>query len=275
MLKPIVKAVFAAAMEYTGLERLRDAVWEQHNRHPAAILCFHRVLDDIPEDAITISARRFEAIIRAVARKYRVVPLQFLVDCIRTGRPWPRRSVAISFDDGYLDNARVAAPILTRYGVPATFFVLPGLLGTDTVLPWDRHLAGRARWMTWEDVLSLQCQGFDIGSHTMTHMDLGTVPSQTIRNELTESKSILETSLSREITLFAYPFGGPANINEEALSLVREAGYACCFSAYGGLLRGRVDPFRIPRVPINNWFRHLVDIDFELRLLAPWLWGRR
>jgi peptidoglycan/xylan/chitin deacetylase (PgdA/CDA1 family) len=69
-----------------------------------------------------------------------VVPLEDGLEALAAGRRLPPRSVAITFDDGYRDNLDVAVPILEHLGLPATFFLVPGLLSGD-VRPWWEVLA--------------------------------------------------------------------------------------------------------------------------------------
>ena len=69
-----------------------------------------------------------------------VVPLHDALHALAAGRPLPPRAVAITFDDGYRDNLEVAAPVLEYLGIPATFFLVPGILSAD-VRPWWEVLA--------------------------------------------------------------------------------------------------------------------------------------
>jgi peptidoglycan/xylan/chitin deacetylase (PgdA/CDA1 family) len=69
-----------------------------------------------------------------------VVPLQDALEALAAGRPLPPQAVAITFDDGYRDNLDLAAPLLEDLGIPATFFLVPGLLSGD-VRPWWEILA--------------------------------------------------------------------------------------------------------------------------------------
>jgi hypothetical protein len=64
-----------------------------------------------------------------------VVPLEDALEALAAGRPLPSRAVAITFDDGYRDNLDLAAPLLQDLGLPATFFLVPGLLSYE-VRPW-------------------------------------------------------------------------------------------------------------------------------------------
>jgi peptidoglycan/xylan/chitin deacetylase (PgdA/CDA1 family) len=70
---------------------------------------------------------------------------------LREGLPPPRNAVAVTFDDGYRDNAEIAAPVLARYGIPAAFFLTTSLISTSQV-PWFcrvRHAFARTRKKEW------------------------------------------------------------------------------------------------------------------------------
>lgn len=104
-----------------------------------SILIFHRVLAQ-PDPMLSgdVDAARFEHLMRLVAHSFRVITLGEALAHLTRGR-LPRRSLVITFDDGYADNARVALPILRRHGLRATFFVSTGFLDggrmwNDTVI---------------------------------------------------------------------------------------------------------------------------------------------
>lgn len=104
-----------------------------------AILIFHRVLPQadllFPDEP---DVRRFDALMSWIAAWFNVLPLGDAVERLRRG-DLPARAAAITFDDGYADNLLHAAPILKRYGLPATFFIASGFLDggrmwNDTVI---------------------------------------------------------------------------------------------------------------------------------------------
>lgn len=107
-------------------------------------LVFHRVSAEpdpiFPEE---IDAPRFERICSWLAQTFNVLPLDEAIRQLGQGR-LPPRAMAITFDDGYLDNLEVAAPILRRHGLCATFFIATGFLDggrmwNDTVIEAVRH----------------------------------------------------------------------------------------------------------------------------------------
>jgi peptidoglycan/xylan/chitin deacetylase (PgdA/CDA1 family) len=94
-----------------------------------SILIFHRVVPEpdalFPDEP---DASRFETQMRWVQSWFNVLPLSQAVDLLRAGN-LPARALSITFDDGYADNEEVAAPILARLGLSATFFISTGYLG--------------------------------------------------------------------------------------------------------------------------------------------------
>ena len=84
--------------------------------------------------------RGLERQLAFLARRCTVVPLADGLRALDQDDPLPPRAVALTFDDGYRDQLELAAPMLARLGLPATFFVVPGLLD-GTARPWWEQLA--------------------------------------------------------------------------------------------------------------------------------------
>ncbi|HXK23404.1 MAG TPA: polysaccharide deacetylase family protein [Myxococcota bacterium] len=223
-------------------------------RRTGVIVAFHRVNDRTAGDALTRSRRDYERFCRFFRTHFDVVALSEIVSRLERDES-VEGLLAITHDDGYLDNYEHAAPILQKLGLPATFFVTTRFLGSDTVPVWDEHLQQRLAWMTWDHLHELSSAGIDIGSHTCSHADLGRVTGEEAQRELTESRRELERELGRTVDLFAYPFGGAKNMLPENVKCVRQAGYRCCLSCYGGLAPDGTDPFELPRVPISMWYQ--------------------
>lgn len=98
----------------------------------AVILMYHSVADERLskwiDPANHVPADIFEYQIDFLAKKRNVIPLAELVEIIRRGDTPPAGTVVITFDDGYLDNLTIAAPILARYHMPATIFLPTGYI---------------------------------------------------------------------------------------------------------------------------------------------------
>lgn len=98
--------------------------------------------------------------LRMLRRLANVVPLGMALERLEVGDRLPQRTVAITFDDGYRDNLRHAAPLLRDLRLPATFFLVPGLLSGSVrawweVLAWAFTCTDSTR-LSWEgDILAV------------------------------------------------------------------------------------------------------------------------
>jgi peptidoglycan/xylan/chitin deacetylase (PgdA/CDA1 family) len=235
-------------------------------RSTMVIAAFHRVNDRLATDGLTCSSAKFEAFCRFFRKHARVVALSEQVAGCRQGKDMSG-TVSITLDDGYLDNFENAARILRSLQLPATFFITTGFIGSRVIAPWDAHLQQQPGWMTWDHVRSLVSQGFEIGSHTHTHIDMARVDRETIRGELEVSKQRIQQELGSSVQLFAYPFGGPEHISDDARALVLDAGFSCCVSSYGGVNGVGASPYHLKRIPIaGEWFTTPEQFGFEFAL---------
>ena len=101
------------------------------------ILRYHSVCADAqtrPEyvgSSISVPAKLFEAQMARLHRKYRCLTLDEIVDHVARRRPLPPRTVAVTFDDGYLDNYELALPALVKHRVPSTIYLVSSTLTHD------------------------------------------------------------------------------------------------------------------------------------------------
>ena len=157
-------------------------------------------------DGLSVSRADVRTLLRFLQPPLPVISLRSLVDRLERGDTLDRH-LAITFDDGYRDNFEIAAPILERLSLPATFFLVSQWIGSDVVPWWDRELGVRHPWMTWDQARELRRRGFDIGAHTRTHANLGEVRGDVAREEIAGARRELERQLGEPVDLFAYPYG--------------------------------------------------------------------
>lgn len=132
-----MKGAAARALTWSGVVRAAESL-----RPPElAILAYHRVLPladarDLPFPEMVMPRDLFEAQMAHLSRRYRLLDLVEAVHRLQAGE-LPERAVAVTFDDGYRDNYDYAWPILKKYGVPATFFVVTGAVDGQVKLWWE------------------------------------------------------------------------------------------------------------------------------------------
>jgi peptidoglycan/xylan/chitin deacetylase (PgdA/CDA1 family) len=256
--KKLLKSLAGRGLHHSGLHR-------RALRETGVIVAFHRVDDRVAGDALSVGVDAFDRFCQFFRRHYDVISLGDLVTRLERGVD-VAGSLAITFDDGYLDNYENAAPILRRLDLPATFFVTSDFIETETVAWWDAEISPPPPWMNWKQVRALADWGFEIGGHTRTHANLGEISGDAATKEIAGGRSILEKKLDRDVDLFAYPYGRVDAMAEENRDFVREAAFRCCVSCHGGLVTNRSDPFRLHRVPINGWFADPYQFGLEVVL---------
>lgn len=237
----------------------------RHAGTAMTIVAFHRVNDQLPDDDLTCSPAKFAEFCEFFVRHFRIVRLSEQIEACRQGLNMGG-TLSVTFDDGYADNFTVAVPILKRFGIPATFFVTTGFIGSTTIPPWDNQLRVPQAWMSWDQLRELSAQGFEIGSHTDQHLNLAASAPTVIRADLAMSRDKLHSELGAPSGLFAYPFGGDGDISDSSRELVREGGFDCCLSCYGGLNSINSDPYHLRRIHIGEWFMspHQFLLEFVL-----------
>ena len=210
------------------------------------VVLYHRVSDEV-RDNLTVGVEQFERQMTLVNKYFRPIDLTTLL----SSRSIPRSRtpmVAISFDDGYHDNYANAVPSLLRHRIPAAFFVSTGIVNSELAFPHDdRRGNAPIGKMSWNQLREMRALGFDIGSHSVNHIDCAAESEAVVRDELQRSKADLERELGLSSVVFAYPYGGRQHMTPQRLDLVRQAGYAGCLAAYGGTNLRRVDPFNVMR----------------------------
>ena len=178
-----------------------------------------------------------------------------------------KRYAALTFDDGFLNVLDNAVPELVRRNIPATIFVVAGLLGKSP--SWDTFGADYIR--SERLISAAQLQGLPrdlitIGSHTTSHAWLPALTAEQARQEINGSRDQLRALLDREIELFSFPFGA---CNQELIEVCREAGYTRVFTIIPRLAFSDPTEFVTGRTEANpnDW-----PIEFRLKLFGAYRW---
>ncbi len=124
---------------------------------------------------------------------YTTITVSQLADVLLHGGALPERPVVITFDDGMEDVYTTAFPIMQRYGFVGTFYLVVTYIGGGGVVTIDQ-------------VFEMIHAGWEIGTHSMTHVSLVTYASQ-MNYQLVESRAWLEKTFGVPVDTVAYPFG--------------------------------------------------------------------
>jgi peptidoglycan/xylan/chitin deacetylase (PgdA/CDA1 family) len=174
--------------------------------HRVSIIAYH-ALDEGP-GPICMPAKRFERQVRALHEAGCVaLTLGQVVEHVQAGRPFPERSIALTFDDGYRSVHRTALPLLAELGFPATVFPVTGHLGGHNA--WDAASlrAPELPLVTEAELGELVSAGWEVGGHTHTHRALPSLCPDEVMAELERSRAVLEDLSGCRVRTFAFPYG--------------------------------------------------------------------
>jgi peptidoglycan/xylan/chitin deacetylase (PgdA/CDA1 family) len=178
------------------------------------------------------------------ANGYRVVSVAEFVEWLQLRRQLPRKTVVLTFDDGYRSFREHAYPVLKELKFTATLFVYTDYVGT-----------GRNA-LNWDDLKALTAEGFDVQAHSKSHGDLrrGDHESDTqyhrrLQAELVEPPRVLARSLGRPVGFLAYPYG---RVDDAVLARVKEQGYLAAFTVRRESNPSFVDVLRISRSQVYS-----------------------
>jgi peptidoglycan/xylan/chitin deacetylase (PgdA/CDA1 family) len=120
-----------------------------------------------------------------------------------------KKPVLINFDDGYESVYHYAYPIMKKYGYKGILFIITDKIENDPT----------RMYMNKDQINELLKEGWEVGSHTITHPNLNTISIDNISEEIVHSKTVLETMFGIQVISFAYPYG---LFNKKLLNLVRD-----------------------------------------------------
>lgn len=246
----------------------RYAWWKRavDYRYPR-ILMYHMIRDAIPGkkfNSLRVAPRAFEMQIRYLYDQG--WHSHTMAEAIAQKESLPRKSVVITFDDGYQDNLTNALPILKKYGFKATIYLVNDRHDRD----WSGYRKAKNEGaglkdepkLSDDEVSELLNSGLiEIGAHTLTHANLKNLHEAESHREICTSKEQIEAQFQTDCQSFAYPFGLYGAKDEKN---VADCGYTNAVTTEVGIADLQTcDPFKIPRVTVSgkdNFFAFLLKL---------------
>jgi peptidoglycan/xylan/chitin deacetylase (PgdA/CDA1 family) len=219
-------------------------------RGKAVVVAFHSITPERSDGALRCSVKDFERYCAFFANHMRTETFAALIGRLRGHQPLGGELV-ITFDDGYADNAELAAPVLERWSLPATFFVATGFMESQQQAFWDRDAGLESRWMSWQQVVQLAKMGHEIGAHTVAHADLGAVSLPETESELRRARDEIQARIGTAPIHFAVPFGRAFAALEQAISIATNLGYKSLSLCRGGIVTRDTNPMLLERWPVT------------------------
>jgi len=211
-------------------------------RYTAPIIMYHYVhYGANADDKLVVTPEAFQRQMRFLKeRHYNVIPLEALAVLIKEKKKIPGRTIAITIDDGHKDNYNYIFPVLKKYNLPATMFLIVDEIGRAQN---DR--------LSWGEIKEMQDSGLiSFSSHALGAEPLVNIKSEEeLKRQIFESKRILEEKLGKEVTIFSYPEG---LFNAKIKKMVIQAGYLAAVSTSPGINSPSDDIFALKRLRISQ-----------------------
>jgi peptidoglycan/xylan/chitin deacetylase (PgdA/CDA1 family) len=220
------------------------------------ILMYHQI-SEVPERGkrirrtnpiYSLSVENFHEQMRYIHNNgYQTLSLKEIIDTVRYNQ---QQSVVITFDDGFANNYTNAFPILKKYGMTATVFVVT-------------EFVGKGEFIDWNQLREMSGEGISIQSHTASHRPLSVLQGAEIAFELETSKKTIEDQLGSPVIFSSAPHG---MIDQRVIDVARSVGYKGICTSEPGFRHSYGNPAIFKRVNIpDGWgiwkFRKIVGSD--------------
>ena len=224
------------------------------------VLCYHHFAERCDSSLCTPTAV-FEQHMKALKEEgYSVISTAELAEFLAFRTRIPKKAVVINLDDGYRSTYEIAYPILKKYGFTATLFIYTSFIGASN------------NALTWDQLKAMKADGFEVGSHSVNHVDLSKKLAgesekeylTRVKRELMVSKQVLDDKLNQNTRYIAFPYG---EFTPVLLKLCEETGYRVGFSVKAGGNPFFTDPLTLKRDQILK--KDMESFSLKLKTVHP------
>jgi peptidoglycan/xylan/chitin deacetylase (PgdA/CDA1 family) len=238
---------------------------------PIPVLMYHHI-NPHKGDMVTIRPEVFEGQMEYLHRAgYKTLKMDELLSYINGELKLQQKAAVVTFDDGWLDNYIYAFPVLEKYKINATIFVITDRTEraskNKTVIPASVANHNESKLLieknedyrvvlNWELIKEMTDSGLvEFYSHTRSHAKCNGLSENELLEELGGSKKIIEERLNKPCPYLCWPYG---KYNKTAVQIAKDIGYKAIFTTNHGIVKKDSDPFAIKRVVVKDsvaWFR--------------------
>jgi peptidoglycan/xylan/chitin deacetylase (PgdA/CDA1 family) len=209
------------------------------------VLLYHHLKTNLGAMSPTsvITPRRFEEHLKALSQNgFHFIDFNQLYNFCKKNSPLPPHPFLITFDNGYLSNYELAYPILKKYNMKASIFV---------VTNWASKSPKAFPHFTWSQAKEMENSGLIyIGNHTCSHVDCKTISSRQLIAEVSNAENAIKTNLgNRKIKVFAYP---AYTDTETSRQLLKSMGYKIQLTKLNGIVTKGTELSNVKRLLMSN-----------------------
>ncbi|GAA0743948.1 polysaccharide deacetylase family protein [Clostridium oceanicum] len=210
-----------------------------YNDKSIPVLMYHSV-DYEKDNGLRMPKEKFEKQMKYLKDNgYTTLTLDEFYDFLVNNSPIPKKSIVITLDDGYVDNYNNAYPILKKYGLKASIFVITGNIDKDK------------RTVNSKQIKEMAKNGVMCFSHTVKHDQLDKLSYEKQLDTLKKSKETLENLLNKDSKYIAYPYG---KWNEDTIKAVKKLGYTMAVTTEGGWTSKDNGIYTLNRVYVSSLY---------------------
>jgi peptidoglycan/xylan/chitin deacetylase (PgdA/CDA1 family) len=197
---------------------------------------------------------KFKSQVELIARHFKLVSLE---EVVANGSDRHQRVASITFDDGFHSVKDVALPFLEARGIPFTVFVNSLAVKQNRLfygadVPSINRNYEEKVFLDEDDIKQLAAKGIAFGNHSSTHKVLAECDEATLRAEVLDNKSYIESLTGTEVKHLALPFGKREHYNEQVLNFCYSVGHDYVYSTNPTSFEAARRQRLIPRVSILN-----------------------
>lgn len=227
----------------------------------AVILQYHHVSATTPKNT-SVTPAQFEVHLNYLKEhNFNVVPLPQIINKIKKQQTIKDKTVAITFDDAYIDILKHATPLLEQFNYPYTIFVNPGAINQN----YSANLS-------WQQLKKLAAKGVTIANHGFNHNSIIRVPKQLTQaqwltketNLLLKAEAIIKEKTGQNWRYYAYPYG---EFDLKIQQWLKNNNFIA-FSQQSGAVGINTDLSSIPRFPASMPFDKITSLQDKLNSLA-------
>lgn len=174
------------------------------------ILLYHNFVTTVPDNDpdnfnYINTPESFEENVKALLENgYTIISMKDLANADNGKINLPNKPIVITFDDGYYSNYEYIYPILKKYNVKASIFIVTNKIGQEI---------DGIKYLSWDNCLEMQNSGLvEIFSHSTKHVFYNKLPVRELRDDVAKSYKLIEQYLGKQaLKVFAYPYGAYTN----------------------------------------------------------------
>ena len=248
------------------IKRMIGKIWKflSKTEFHSVILNYHSIH---PTHPFSTKPDDFQKQIELLQNNFEIISLSEFYEYYKSNNLEKNNYAIITFDDGYEDNFTYAFPIIKKFRIKPTIFIVTGFINKKIDITNSFQDYRELKSLSWEQIKEMSKDGVEFGSHTYSHPNLAKIDLDEDREEIVVLKEMIESQIKKEVKFLAYPWGQLDCFNSKIISIVSQSGYHLACSTLWGKITKRSPIFALPRIRIDPW--DTLE-DFEAKILGEW-----